>query len=484
MRIVALASFLTTTLLSAAYTVSAAEPALPSGLGGPTLPAGPGIAHEEPSLPSGLESGLPQLPVGLGGESAMAPDDGRESWPNESAWSLNGFGEARLGAWYERQPYQQSRPLDELRLHLSTERAFDSFTVDAAADLLYDDVWRTSRPTLESGEGWIDIRSANILFSPLDSVDVRIGRQILTWGTGDLIFINDLFPKDWNSFLIGRDDPYLKAPSDAAKVSLFNELANLDLVYTPRFDADRYIDGQRATYFSGPLGRIAGNDAVVVTEKPNDWFDDDELALRLYRNVAAYELALYGYNGFWKSPGGASAISGNAIFPRLHVVGASFRGPLLGGIVSGEVGQYESLDDENGANPLINNSELRFLLGYEHELISNLTLGLQWYSVQMDDYSVYLQTLPAGIAAVREKRNELGLRLTWLALSQKLTTSIFMRYSESDDDFYLRPKVRYSVDDHWSYEIGANLFSGKQPHTFFGQFEFNDNYYIAVRYGL
>lgn len=473
MRRVLRPSLLAIALLSVAHPLSAVEPALPVGLEG-----------EEPSLPSGLESGLPELPAGLGDASDTAWEDEEESWPDKSAWSLNGFGEARLGVWRERQPYQQSRPLEELRLHLTTERTFSAFTVNLAADLLYDDAWRTPHPTLESGEGWADIRSANILFSPFPSVDVRAGRQILTWGTGDLIFINDLFPKDWNSFLIGRDDPYLKAPSDAVKVSLFNELANLDLVYTPRFDADRYIDGQRAAYFSSSLGRITGTDAVVVAEKPDDWFDDDELALRLYRNVAAFELALYGYNGFWKSPGGASPVSGSAIFPRLQVIGASFRGPLLGGIVNGEVGQYDSRDDSNGSNPLINNSELRLLLGYEHELIANLTLGLQWYSVQMDDYDAYRQTLPAGMAVAREKRDELGLRLTWLALSQKLTASLFTRYSHSDDDYYLRPKVRYSFDDHWSGEVGANLFSGKAPHTFFGQFEHNDNYYVVVRYGI
>jgi hypothetical protein len=75
-------------------------------------------------------------------------------------------------------------------------------------------------------------------------MDVKLGRQILTWGTGDLIFINDLFPKDWISFFIGRDTDYLKAPSDAIKVSLFGEQANLDIVYTPQFDSDRFIEGR------------------------------------------------------------------------------------------------------------------------------------------------------------------------------------------------------------------------------------------------
>jgi len=49
--------------------------------------------------------------------------------------------------------------------------------------------------------------------------DLKIGRQILTWGKGDYVFINDLFPKDYRSFLSGRNIEYLKAPSDAIKLT-------------------------------------------------------------------------------------------------------------------------------------------------------------------------------------------------------------------------------------------------------------------------
>ncbi|WP_288372311.1 hypothetical protein [uncultured Marinobacter sp.] len=82
--------------------------------------------------------------------------------------------------------------------------------------------------------------------------------------TGDLVFINDLFPKDWVSFFIGRDVEYLKAPSDALKVSAFSSWANLDLVYTPRFDADRFIDGRRLSFFNTGQGRLTGRNAVVL----------------------------------------------------------------------------------------------------------------------------------------------------------------------------------------------------------------------------
>lgn len=89
-------------------------------------------------------------------------------------------------------------------------------------------------------------------------MDVKLGRQVLTWGTGDLLFINDLFPKDWESFFIGRDTEYLKAPSDAFTASLFFAPLNVDLIYVPIFNNSTYINGSRLSYWNPLLERIAG----------------------------------------------------------------------------------------------------------------------------------------------------------------------------------------------------------------------------------
>ena len=226
-------------------------------------------------------------------------------------------------------PHQRDLSIAETRLQLEAEKYFKGVTLRLTGDFLYDDLDDDRSVDLESGEGAFDLREASLVFSPSADTDVKLGRQILTWGTGDLVFINDLFPKDWVSFFIGRDVEYLKAPSDALKVSAFSSWANLDLVYTPRFDADRFIDGRRLSFFNTGQGRLTGRNAVVLADRPADAFEDDEWAARLYRNLGAYEVALYGYDGFWKSPAGADPASGRARFPPLSVLGASLRGPRI-----------------------------------------------------------------------------------------------------------------------------------------------------------
>ncbi|MBD3268061.1 hypothetical protein GF373_15460 [bacterium] len=394
---------------------------------------------------------------------------------NGLGFPIHGFWEARGGIRGQSDPYIHDDPsIAESRLQLETERLLGPFVFTFMGDTYYDalmDEWE------------YDLRQLNATASPLDFLDVKVGRQILTWGTGDLFFINDMFPKDWQSFFIGRDVEYLKAPSDAVKMSLFTDWFNVNFVYTPQFDPDDYIRGERISYWNGGLGRRAGEDNPVRARTPDDFFTDDEMAFRIYRMIAAYEVAVYGYQGFWKSPGGSHP-AGYAIFPELGVYGASVRGTVGPGIGNVEMGYYDSQDDADGDHPMIKNSEMRFLVGYEQEMAENFTVGGQYYVEWMQDYSDYKRVAPSNARLRDEDRHVLTLRLTKLLMQQDLTLSLFTFYSPSDQDTYLRPKVNYKVNDNWTVEAGSNIFIGQNNHTFFGQFEKNTNVYGSVRYSF
>ncbi len=397
---------------------------------------------------------------------------------------LHGFLDIRYGQRLQSDAYEDQNSLAEARLQLELSRMGDWATLQIKTDLYYDDVVDQDDLDLEEGTGWLDLREANLLFSPHDIADVKLGRQILTWGTGDLLFINDLFPKDWQAFFSGRDIDYLKAPSDAVLLSFFPQWANIDLVYTPRFDADRFISGERISYWNPSLNRLAGKDAVVKADRPDDWFSDDEWSLRLSRNLSGYEVALYGYDGYWKSPVGFDPQANKATFPQLRVLGASLRGNLGEGIFSLEAGYYDSRDDNNGRDPLVPNSEGRFLAGYEQEVVRNVTAGFQYYLEAMRHHDRYRDSLASTATARDEFRHVVTARLTWQLLNQNLLLSAFSYWSPSDQDGYLRPVAEYKLTDDWQLTAGANLFWGEDDHTFFGQFTNNNNLYAGIRYSF
>lgn len=444
-------------------------------------------AGGEPDPALGLgektEAAEPELPDGLGleiEEFSPKPDVAAFNLPSE----LGGFWEVRAGVRTRNDPYEKDASMGETRLQLEVQRNWKELLLSLTGDFIYDPVYDHHSIRLEEGRGFIDLREASILLAPLEFTDIKLGRQILTWGTGDLLFLNDLFPKDWKSFFIGRDVEYLKAPSDALKVSIFPGEVDLDIVYTPRFNSDRYIEGKRISYWNSTLNRRAGRDSIVKVKKPHDWFENSELALRISKNIQGYELALYGYYGFWKSPAGRDQLADRAIFPDLSTYGISIRGKCFRGIANLEFAYYDSRDDRNGDNPLVRNSEFRNLLGYEQEVAKDFTVGIQYYLEYMRNYHDYIRTLPQGSIKADEDRHVMTLRLTKLLLNQNLKLSLFIFYSPSDKDSYLRPLIHYKIDDHWSMEAGGNIFWGDKDYTFFGQFENNNNLYAGLRYGF
>jgi len=385
---------------------------------------------------------------------------------------LFGFIEARQGWRMQEDPFQKNNSITEMRLQLDLSKDADWGIIMLKGDLAGDQVEK---------KVYAALRELNFAFFPLDFMDIKIGRQMLTWGTGDLLFINDLFPKDWISFFIGRDDEYLKAPSDTLKASIFFDLFNIDLVYVPLFNASRYIDGKRLSYWNPMLGRTAGRDSIFAERERNSYFQDSEFAVRISKNVSNIEINLYGYCGFWKTPEGLDMKEVKLWYPKLSVYGASVRGALWGGIGNLEIGYYDSRDDHDGKNPLIRNGEVRVLAGFERELATDLTGGFQYYLEWMQNYDTYKNMLPVGMMAKDEYRHVLTLRLTKMLMNQNLRLSLFTYYSPSDQDGYFRPRAHYKVNDQWAIEAGANIFVRKEDFTFFGQFKDNTNAYVGMR---
>lgn len=359
--------------------------------------------------------------------------------------------------------------LEEARFQLDFLRDGERGSLQFRADLLHDGV---------DGESRVEVREGNLQVTPFESVDLKVGRQTLTWGTGDLVFLNDLFPKDWQSFFIGRDDEYLKKPSDAVRATWYGDWINLDLAWMPLFEPDGYISGERISFW-GPGRRVGPNDAPMTPvegEEPNATLGNGSLAGRMYGTFAGWEAALYGFRGHYGQPKGFDPATQQAIFPRLEAWGGSVRGLLWGGVANGEAALYRSLDDLAGNDPNLPNSEVRALAGYSHEVASDHNLGVQAYLERPLDYP--------DRGRIDHNRWWLTARYTALLLRQTLTASLFAFYSPAEDDAYLRPKLAYKLSDEILLTVGGNLFWGAHDDSFFGQFEDNTNLYARVRYSF
>ena len=420
---------------------------------------------------SNLDSNAP-LSQQQNAEESLFDDNWQDDWGEEesaSPWEITGFVEAAYGQFLQSNLNLAKAPLNEVTVRSNVDYNHALFELKTKAELRFDQQTNKNRLTL---------RELTIGFQPSKSLDIKAGRQILTWGTGDYLFINDLFPKDWQSFFSGRDDQYLKAPSDSLKATWYVQNIAFDAVWTKSFTPDNYLNGERFSFYS-PMAQsnIAPEKFAVLTPDKSQWSG------RISSSYDTIEWALYGYSGYWPTPVGLAQEQTKLIpyFPKLNTWGASVRAPVSSGILSMEYASYNSVEDQNGNNALIANGQHRLLIGYETEVISKLTANIQYYLEKTKDYTAFKQHSPYPAEIVDEYRQLLTLRLSYFLMQQKLRLSFFAFYSPSDQDYYLKPSINYRYSDTWSMSAGANIFDGRQQYSFFGQHQQNTNAWLRIK---
>ncbi len=342
------------------------------------------------------------------------------------------------------------------------------------SDFYHD--WVEEDWALDFREGYLDFMD--------NRFGLRVGRQIFTWGVGDLLFINDIFPKDWEAFYSGRPLEYLKTGVDSVKLDVYSDIVSIEAIVIPFFESDGLPSTGRFHLFD-PYPTITNREI----DKPDTTFENTEHALRLYRYIGDFDVSAYFYKGFFRLPGmkadnfsSPSTIS--YFYPELAVYGLSLQRSALGGVISTEYGYYDSLDDRAGEDPGVENCQSRFLVGYQKALPDDFTAGIQYYSELMHEYSQYEDTLPSTFTKQDQLHQYITLRFTKLLKYQTLKLSLFSFYSPDDEDLLIIPEVSYNFTDNVQGILGANIFGGANDNTALGQHDKNDNVYVTVRYSF
>jgi hypothetical protein len=266
----------------------------------------------------------------------------------------------------------------------------------------------------------------------------------------------------------------------------------LDLIWTPIFEPDRFINGERLSFFNPLTGQIQGDRSPLSPIQP--LFPDKRLRNgtlhgRLYGSAGPVELAAYGYVGYWPQPLALTGLPDPAAPPqltyaRLGAYGASVRAPLGGGLINAEASFYDSFEDRLGTDPTIPNSQFRGLVGYERELFPKFQMGLQYYLEYTFKHDELVQNSLWPAYEQHEFRHLLTLRLTQFLVMDNLELSLFTFFSPDELDTYIRPRITYKIIEPLAIVVGANLMFGRHDYTFFGQLKENTNVYARLRYSF
>lgn len=325
-------------------------------------------------------------------------------------------------------------------------------------------------------EGFVDYR--------LGPFDLRVGRQIVTWGTAEFVFVNDTFPKGWQGYLLGRPMEYFKIGVDGARVHLSSDLVNIEVVATPVFTPDDIPSAARFVLFD-PVADLPSR----VLELPARDFANAELAVRVDTRIFNIDLAAYGHRGRWRTPSlrfDDPMMPTTAIFyyPRLDTAGASASLSILGAVLSLEGAYYDSRDDRRGDNPFCPNSQVRGLAALQASPIADMVLSVQYYVEWMQKFKDYEATWPPSFAPMKqdEYRHAVTAKITQALFSQRLTLSVFGYYGITEKDVLVQPMLTFKVSDRFVVTLGGTFIEGPldRPFAMVGQFRGNDNVFVLL----
>lgn len=420
-------------------------------------------------------------------------DEVESSTESSYSWSFNGFVEVEQGSnisgvgAQENHPHGVNYVMANRKLRVQANRPFEKGSFYSKLDYNYDE---------STYKHELDLRELRIQYQVLNWLDLSVGRQVSTWGVGDMLFINDLFPKNWLANFQGQEMELLKDPSNSLRLTSYIDDYTLDVVYQPEFTADNTPTGCRFGVFNPNTSTVIANRDACEDSKALDKFgnevDDDEIAISLKKKIKNHEVALYFYDGYYKSPKGL--LSGTSLVgyhPKLNVFGVSDEGQLGPGIISFEAGYYDSKEDPKGTSSLIENSKIKYLLGYRMDLTANFSAGAQFYQEKMLNYSEYENAVRASNPnsfAFRKKeyQNTITTRLTYKMMQETLYLSLFTYLRPQDKDSFTKFEVSKKVTDNLKITTGVNIFTGSDNYRDreFGMLRDDDNAFLRINYSF
>lgn len=317
------------------------------------------------------------------------------------------------------------------------------------------------------------VREGLLNWSPNGQLNVKLGRQVLTWGVSDYLYVNDIFPKNYDAFFTGGGFDRMKEPVDALHAA--RHIGGMDLeVVASRSKADRMPHPER-------FATMAMSAAAIESDGADERAD---AAIRLSANAGGWDVA--GYAASFRSRERRYFVDGGGVRfdrPRLQHLGFSVTGNALGGLVWIEGAVRRAVQDrDNVVSRHFLGSSGKVIGGYSQQIGADLTASAQLQLEAATSRTRYRASLAPGVRPLKSIASTMHLRLhgRWKNQTVGGGAQVFVG---SEGDTHFNPFVSWSPADGWTVEGGVNLFEG-DPDTRYGAFKDDSNVYVLGRFSF
>lgn len=354
--------------------------------------------------------------------------------------------------------------VQQLEAELLYEHRLDNLTAAGRLVTGYDSAISSELSTIR--EAYVDWAASSMW-------NFRAGRQVMTWGVSDYLYVNDIFPKNFDAFFSGAVFDRLKEPVDALRALTYvADSTELEVVIS-RSRSDRTPGAARFTGAHVMLGSVEQRDS-----------DSPDIAARASRHVSGWDLA--GYVASFRSREARHYLTPGGLahdYPRLDHLGVSASSNFASGVLWVEAAVRKGSErQERVVSRYYLGSSARSIVGYSREVGPDFTATVQLQLEAPLNRDRYRGNLAAGVRSVSTVAGMLYLRLDrrWANQTRQLGVQAFLG---DEGDSHVNPFMSWSPFDGLTLEAGGHLFSG-QFDTRFGNVEHDSNIYALSRYSF
>ena len=310
--------------------------------------------------------------------------------------------------------------------------------------------------------------------------DMRVGRQIITWGKADGMQITDIICSGDYTEFITRDFDDIRIPVESIKFRWLPGFADFEMIWLPFFKASVLPSGNNPWKISQAYN--TDNEIVFKqTIEPENKLKNSEIAGKISLYLSGIDLAFSGFYTWDDLP----IIHEQTVNDTTHLQPEHHRLKYLGMEMNKPIGDF------------VVRSEIAF---YQNKFFRNLSaddrkdkknllkamLGLDWYpgndwnfSFQFADdlilkYDDDLET---------DENNPVAtLNVSKKILRQTLGFSNMLYYGFNEKDIYDQIAIDYAVTDELHLFCGVDIFAGDEG--YFGSYEDNSQMWFKMKYSF
>jgi hypothetical protein len=380
----------------------------------------------------------------------------------------NSISEGRLRVEYDRDVGDNMRAYINALLQADD----DEFTHGFVDDFEDDDLRRNY---FNFTEAFLDIY--------FDDFDLRLGKQIITWGKADVSNPTDnINPTDYSNLL---DDETIGVV--AVNLNYYWNGWNLQVVGVPGFTPTRLPPQGTRFAFVPPDGMAQiGPFSVPIMEPelPSNSIDNAQYGLRLLTTYRGWDFSVSYYDGINDIPAptvrlGKPIPSPEAVVPVYHryrAIGGDFATTFDRWGFHGEAAQliFDGDTEDARFQYVIGLDYTRSDVLFDHDIF----VIIEYVG---EDVTKKGSGFDSGTALDRVLVSALAGNITYEFTEYTKVELRGVVDFHQGDDYYIQPQLVHQMTDDFEITAGLDILGGPKD-TFFGEFKDNDRVFVKLKY--